>query len=52
MSSLENELNTKRDQCSSEIAFEEMTHLKFYAKDRYTIYAFMWFLLNKINICI
>lgn len=41
MFSLENELNTKRDQCSSGIAFEEMTHLKFYAKGKYTIYAFV-----------
>lgn len=52
MSSLENELNAKRDECISEITFEEMIHFKFSEKDKYVRDAFKFFLLKKINICL
>lgn len=40
MSSLENELNVKRDECIPEITFEEMIHFKFSEKDKYVRDAF------------
>lgn len=46
MSPLENMLNTKRGQWRPEITFEELTHFKVDAKDKYEIDTFMWFILK------